>query len=165
MPVVHLDSAISTKQQPAQIENPGSVCLMLIDEIKSIQATTKELRKFGLTMGVFLLMIAGFTFWNQRPSFLYFAQIGGGFALIGLAVPILLKPIYKVWMAFAIVMGFVMTRVILAILFFGLFTPMALAAKFLGKDLLDERCDKNAITYWVKRPTQPFDSRSAENMF
>jgi hypothetical protein len=68
-------------------------------------------------------------------------------------------------MSFAVVMGFVMTRVILTILFYGLFTPASLVSKLLGKDLLDERWDKKAETYWVKRPATPFDPRSAENMF
>lgn len=138
---------------------------MLRDEIKSIKGTQPELRKFGLTIGIFLLIIAGFLFWKQRPSFLYFAYTGGGFALLGLAVPMVLRPIYKVWMSFAVVMGFVMTRVILTILYFGMFTPIALIAKILGKDLLDERWDKKATTYWVKRPQTTFDPKSAENMF
>jgi hypothetical protein len=138
---------------------------MLLDEIKSIKGTTQELRKFGLTIGIVLLLIAGFLFWKQRPSFPYFAYIGAGFALLGLVMPIMLKSIYKVWMSFAVVMGFFMTRVILTLLFFGMFTPIALVAKLFGKDLLDERLDKNAATYWVKRPPTTFDPKSAENMF
>lgn len=138
---------------------------MLLDEIKSIKGTTQELRKFSLTIGVFLLLIAGFLIWKQRPSFPYFAYAGGSFALLGLILPILLKPIYKLWMSFAVVVGFIMTRVILTILYFGMFTPIALVAKLLGKDLLDERWNKNATTYWVKRPQTTFDPKSAENMF
>ena len=138
---------------------------MLLDEIKSIKGTKPELRKFGLTIGIFLLVIAGFLFWKQRPSFPYFAYIGGGFALLGLTAPIILKPIYKVWMSFAVVMGFVMTRVILTVLYFGMFTPIALLTKLLGKDLLDQRLDKNAASYWVQRPATTFVPKSAENMF
>ncbi len=138
---------------------------MLLAEIKSIKGTKPELRKFGLTIGIFLLVIAGFLFWKQRPSFPYFAYIGGGFALLGLAAPIILKPIYKVWMSFAVVMGFVMTRVILTVLYFGMFTPIALLTKLLGKDLLDQRLDKNAASYWVQRPATTFVPKSAENMF
>lgn len=138
---------------------------MLLDEIKSIKATTREARKFGLTIGIFLLVIAAWLFWRQRPSFPYFAYAGAGLALAGLILPVLLKPVYKVWMSFAVVMGFIMTRVILTIIYFGLFTPIALAAKLLGKDLLDERWDKNAGTYWVKRPATTYDPKLSENMF
>jgi hypothetical protein len=138
---------------------------MLLDEIKSIKGAKPELRKFGLTMGAVFLIIAGFLFWKQPPGFPYFACAGGGFALLGWAAPVLLKPLYKVWMSFAVVMGFIMTRVILTVLFFGLFTPIALVARLLGKDLLEARWDKKAATYWVKRPATAFDPKSAENMF
>lgn len=138
---------------------------MLLDEIKSIKGTKPELRKFSLTIGIFLLLIAGFLFWRQRPSFPYFSYLGGGFVLLGLIAPILLKPIYKVWMSFAVVMGFIMTRAILTVLYFGLFTPISLLTKLLGKDLLDQRLDKNAASYWMKRPATTFDPKSAENMF
>lgn len=138
---------------------------MVIDEIKSIKATPQEARKFGLTIGIFLLVLAGFLFWKQRAGFPYFAYAGTGLALLGMAAPVLLKPLYIVWMSFAMVMGFIMTRVILTILFFGLFTPFSLVAKLLGKDLLDERWDKNTTTYWMKRPKTTFDPKSAENMF
>ncbi len=138
---------------------------MRLDEIKSIKGTKPELRKFGLTIGIFLLILAGWLFWKQRPSFPYFAYAGGGLVLAGLILPVLLKPIYKMWMSFAVVMGFIMTRVILTVIYFGMFTPMALAAKLLGKDLLDEKWDKKAGTYWVKRPATPYDPKSAENMF
>ncbi|MCG3120355.1 MAG: hypothetical protein ALAOOOJD_03014 [bacterium] len=138
---------------------------MLREEIQSLKATRPELRKFGLTIGIFLLAIASFLWGKQRPSFPYFAYAGGGIILLGLAAPILLKPIYKAWMAFAVVMGFVMTRVILTIIFFGLFTPISLIAKLFGKDLLDERWDSDATTYWIKRPMTNFDPKSAENMF
>ena len=138
---------------------------MIREELKTIHGTKTEVRKFGLTIGSVLLLLAAFLFWKQRPSFLYFAYGGGGFMLLGLIAPALLKPVFKAWMSFAVVMGFFMTRVILAVLYFGLFTPIALLAKMLGKDLLEERWDKNADTYWVKRPTATYNPQSAEQMF
>lgn len=138
---------------------------MLREEIRSISVTTKELRTFGLIIGIFLLIIANFLMWKQRPSFPYFACAGGGIFILGLSAPILLEPIYKAWMSFAVVLGFMMTRVILTLLFYGLFTPISLIARLFGKDLLDERWDKNVATYWIKRPKADFDPKSAENMF
>lgn len=138
---------------------------MLLKEIRDIRATTKEARKFGLTIGLFLLALSGFLFWKGRPSSQAVALAGGAFALLGLAAPILLKPIYKVWMTFAVVMGFIMTRVILSVLFYAIFTPVSVVARLLGRDLLGERLDDGAATYWVRRPSEPFDPKSSERMF
>jgi len=138
---------------------------MLREEIKSIKSGRVELRKFGVTVGAALLILAGLLFWKQRPSFIYVAGGGGLLAALGLLAPILLKPLHKIWMSFAVVMGFVMTRVILTLIYFGLFTPIALLLRLLGKDVLEERWDKSAATYWVRRKREPYDPSSAERMF
>lgn len=138
---------------------------MLLEEIKSIPSTNKDLRKFGVTIGAVLLIIAGVLFWKSKPIYLYFGATAIVFAALSLLLPMILRPIYRAWMAFAVVMGFVMTRVILTALFFGLFTPIAFVTKLLGKDLLNERIDKNAMTYWVKRERQSYAPESSERMF
>ncbi len=138
---------------------------MLLEEIKSIPSTNKDLRKFGVTIGAVLLIIAGVLFWKSKPIYLYFGATAIVFAALSLLLPMILRPIYRAWMAFAVVMGFVMTRVILTALFFGLFTPIAFVARLLGKDLLNERIDKNAMTYWVKRERQSYAPESSERMF
>jgi len=138
---------------------------MLIDEIKNLRSTPKELRKFGVTVGVVLLIISAFLFWKENQNYLYFAYFGAGLALTGLTLPLVLKPLYLAWMTLAIIMGFVMTRVILSVLFFGVFTPAALMAKLLRKDLLSQRWNRSADTYWIKRKSDSFDPSSAEKMF
>jgi cytochrome b subunit of formate dehydrogenase len=138
---------------------------MLHEEIKNIKADKKELRKFGLTVGAVLLIISGFLFWKQRAAFTYFAVSGGALIVFGLLAPTALKPLFRVWMSFAVIMGFIMTRVILTVIYFFLFTPIALVLKLLGKDLLEERWDKTATSYWIKRKPEPFDPAAVERMF
>jgi cytochrome b subunit of formate dehydrogenase len=138
---------------------------MLREEIKSIKSGKKELRKFGVTVGAVLLLFAAFLFWKEKASFAYFAIVGGGLMVSGAIIPLVLKPVFIAWMSFAVVMGFVMTRVILTIIYFGLFTPIALVLRVLGKDLLEESWNKNASSYWVKREPQPYDRAAAERMF
>lgn len=138
---------------------------MIRAELQAIKSTRNELRKFGFTMSAVLLLVAAFLFWKQKPSMQYFLYAGLGLGVLGLILPQLLRPFYYFWMALAVLMGFVMTRVILTLLYFGLFTPIAILVRLLGKDLLEERWNKNAETYWSKRPSAPFDPRAAENMF
>jgi hypothetical protein len=138
---------------------------MLLEEIRNIKATTKEVRKFGLTIGLLLLVITGVLFWRERPTYAYFLYASLTFAILGLNLPLLLRPIYRAWMTVAVIMGFVMNRVILTSLFFGLFTPMSLIARLMGKDLLKERIDKQASSYWIRRVPQKYDPKTAERMF
>ena len=138
---------------------------MILEEIKNIKATTTEVRKFAVTMGIVLLIIAGFLWWKDQPAFQYFVIAAVSFAGIGLLLPVVMKPIYRAWMTFAVVMGFVMTRVILSIMFFLVFTPIGLIARLLGKDLLDQRIDKNASSYWIERSPSQYDPKTSEQMF
>jgi hypothetical protein len=60
-------------------------------------------------------------------------------------------------MTLAVLMGWVMTRVILSVLFFLVLTPIALVAKVAGKRFLDRRHGESADSYW-----QPHEDHSGE---
>ena len=65
---------------------------------------------------------------------------------------VVLRPIQRAWMAFAIVLGWVMTRVILVVLFYVGITPIALIARLVGKRFLDLRFEPARASYWIPRP-------------
>ena len=110
---------------------------MITEEIKNIKETKKDLRKFGITVGVVLLIFAGFLLWKEKESFFYFGIIGLFLLLTGLIIPIVLKPLNKVWMILAILMGWVMTRIILTILYYLVLTPIRILAMLFRKNFLD----------------------------
>jgi Saxitoxin biosynthesis operon protein SxtJ len=133
---------------------------MISDEIKNIKETEKDLRKFGITVGIALLLLAGFLFWRQRENFIYFGLAGAALVLTALIFPLILKPLNKAWMTLAILMGWVMTRIILIILFFIILTPIAFFARILRKNFLDLNIGKSRKTYWEireKKILQPID--------
>lgn len=140
---------------------------MLLNEIKNVlnTANKKELHKFGITIGIFLFMVAAYLFWKDRPAAEYVAYVSGGFLVLALVVPITLKPVYIAWMSFAIVMGFIMTRVILSILYGVVFTPAGLVVRLLRKDPLNEKIEPEATTYWIPRVRKPISPKSLENQF
>jgi len=124
---------------------------MLKEEFKHIKETKKDLRKFGITVGSVLAAIAVLLFYFEKPSAIYFAVIGGLLILFGALFPQLLKPLNKIWMGLAIILGFIMSRLILTVLFYLVLTPIALLAKLVGKKFMILKYDKSAKTYWEKR--------------
>jgi hypothetical protein len=124
---------------------------MLKEEFKYIKESKKDLRKFGLTVGGVLVIISGLLFWFEKPSAIYFAIIGVLLISTGLIYPTILKPINKVWMGLAIILGFIMSRIILTILFYIVLTPISLIARIFGKKFMMLKYDKSAKTYWEKR--------------
>ena len=124
---------------------------MLKEEFKNIRETKKDLRKFGLTVGGVLLIIAALLLYFEKSSAPYFGAIGGILFLAGILIPQILKPLNKIWMGLAIVLGFFMSRLILTILFYLVLTPIAFIAKIVGKKFLILKYDKSTNTYWEKR--------------
>ena len=119
----------------------------LLDEIKKIKSGKKQLREFGVVMGIFFGVIAALLCWRHRP-YLRWASFSGIFFILGLFLPQLLKPFQKAWMTVSVLIGFVMSRIILTVLFFLVLSPLALISRLFGKTYLDLSFRKPGPTYW-----------------
>ena len=133
--------------------------------MKHINASRKEVRKFGITFSILSISLAAFLLYKGNDLWMLF--LGGAvfFLLTGLFVYAILKPIYVGWMTFAFALGWVNTRIILGVVFYVVFTPAGLLLRLLGKDLLGLRFDRHAATYWIKRNQQAFNKKRYEQLF
>ena len=120
----------------------------MLEEIKNIKSEKCNLRNFGIIVGIILLIISGFLFWKEKESFQIFLTIGIILFLTAIALPSVLKPVYWIWMIFAIILGWFMTRLILSLLFYVVFTSIGLTLRFFGKQFLELRWDKSKESYW-----------------
>ena len=124
---------------------------MLKEELKFIDKSDDAVKKTGLTVGVVLILISLLLWYLGKTSFVYFSIIGGLFLILSfIAIPVL-RIFHKLWMILALFMGFIMSRVILTILFYFVLTLISLIAKIVGKKFMPLGFDKNAATYWEKR--------------
>jgi len=137
----------------------------MIEEIKNIKSKKTDLRKFGITIGVILLIIAGFLLWKEKESYQILLTFGVTLFILGIAIPIILKPIYWVWMILATILGWIMTRVILSLLFYTIFTPIGLILRFFRKQFLELRWDKSKESYWNFRSNEHLKKENYEKQF
>lgn len=139
--------------------------MSILKEIKEISSTKKDCRSFGLLVGGVIVIIGLFLLWKSRPSTPWFLGVGGGLMLFGLVAPLLLKPLQKVWMTFAVLMSTVMTRLILLIMFYVVMTFIGRIARLFGAKFLALKPDKSIPSYWHKRPVAQFVPEQAEKQF
>ncbi len=115
------------------------------------QPDKKELRNFSLTFGIGLAVICGallpWRFGYQFPVWPW--VVFGLFSLLGLAAPFSLKLPYRIWMRFGLIMNAIMSRLILGIVYYLMVLPIGLILKMIGKDSMNNRFDKDALTYRV----------------
>ena len=122
----------------------------MIEDIKNIKTSNKDIRSFGITFGIIMFIISALLFYYDNSSYQIIAYIGVGFITLGIIIPIILKPIYILWMTFAVMLGWVMTRLILSIVFYFIMTPIGLITRLLGEDFLAIK-KSNSESYWNSR--------------
>jgi hypothetical protein len=95
------------------------------------QAVVKANTGLGLTLAVLALIVGS----------------------LGLSRPECVRYIYVGWMVLAFPIGWTVSQVMLALMFFGLFTPFGLVFHLIGRDPLQRtrRSDRNS--YWETKPT------------
>ncbi|HEB50138.1 MAG TPA: hypothetical protein ENI89_05975 [Desulfobulbus sp.] len=124
------------------------------------RSTAGDLRKFGLLVGLVFLAL-GVIFFRQGKSVQSLLALPG-LLLVVLAMvrPLLLRRVHRVWMAGSTRMGSVMTAVLLTLVYLLVITPLALAARLMGMDLLHRRPDPARQSYW--RPREPGSQEPAD---
>lgn len=59
--------------------------------------------------------------------------------------------VYRAWMRGAMPMGWVVSHVLLGVVFYGVITPIGLLLRLMGRDLLGLKFDRGAASYWRVR--------------
>ncbi len=129
----------------------------MTQSVNMIEVDARTLRRFGLTVGAMLGFIFGLLLpwlWGSvYPLWPWLA--GGGLALTGALKPACLSKLYRGWMQFALALGWLNTRLILGLVFYGFITPMGLMLRLTGKDPLAKRFDPKINSYRVPATPRP----------
>ena len=117
---------------------------------------TKELRNFGLLVGgVFSVIGVWPMLWRGEPLSLWAVIIGSLLIVAGGLAPTWLAPIHRGWMWIGHVLGWINTRIILGVIFYGLITPIGIVFRLLGKDTMGQSLSDASPTYRVNRQPRP----------
>lgn len=109
--------------------------------------------------------IGGWPLWRGGEPRWWSLGLAALFLLVGWLAPSVLTPLNRAWMKLAYLMSRVVNPVVMAILFYGLFTPIAVFMRLFGRDALRLKFDRNARSYWQLRNAQVLDAKSLANQF
>ncbi len=117
------------------------------------------LRRAALTTAAVLALLFGALLpWLLDRPFPVWPWAGGGLlAAWGLLAPASLAPLYRLWMRFGAALGWINSRIILGLLFYGLILPAGLLMRALGKDPLQRRLEADRDSYRVASKARPAD--------
>jgi hypothetical protein len=114
----------------------------------------RTLRQFAGLWIVFFGGIAAYqTLVHERTTLgIVLAVVALTVGLLGLVQPRAIKPVFVAWIVAAFPIGWTISLVVLALLYFLVFTPLALAFRLFGRDPLGLRRRSDRETYWIPKP-------------
>ena len=115
-----------------------------------------QLRKFGLLVGGIFGAIGLWPAVIRGTGPRSWALIIGVLLLVpALLAPRILAPVYRIWMTVGEALGWINTRILLGVVFYGLITPMGLIRRLRTEDPMRRRHDPDAESYRVPKPPRP----------
>jgi hypothetical protein len=122
-------------------------------------------RSFGLTFTVFFALLAAFLWWRGASWAPWPAALSLLTLIVALTRPALLRPLNHQWMRLAALLHRFVSPLVLGLIYFGLFTPMAMAMRARGRDALSRTIDQDCKTYWLDRMPPGPDPKSLPDQF
>ncbi len=110
----------------------------------------KALTEFG-EFGMIVLGMVATPLALMRGQYKAAAVLWGIAVLLRLAAaarPMALKPAFLALTIATWPIGWVVSHLVMALIYFALFTPIALVFRLLGRDAMKRRLDRGAATYW-----------------
>lgn len=133
----------------------------MINATNSAQVTDEQARRTATVVAAVLLAVAAWNFYRGRMTVVVvLAIIGGALLLMGLFAPALARRFHVVWMRVAYVLGYINSRVLLSLMYYGVFTLYGFVSRLVGRDPLNRRKPARD-SYWTERK----QTRQAKEQF
>lgn len=130
---------------------------------QEVKASTN--RAFGTTFAVVFIIMALFPLLFGEPVRWLLVVASGIVAIITVAVPSWLTVPNRLWLRFGLLLHRIISPVVLAVMFYGVFAPIGALIRASGKDLLRLRRSRSAESYWIKRDPPGPKPESMSNQF
>lgn len=121
-------------------------------------------RNFGYFFTFVFVIVAAYFYYAANIVWTYvFVAAASIFLLITLIKSDVLLPLNKLWMRFGFLLGIIVSPIVLGIIFFGLFTPIAMLMRISRRDELRLKFTRKA-SHWILR-NEPIKSESFKQQF
>tara|TARA_B110000003_G_C16625552_1_gene524752 strand:+ start:1718 stop:2116 length:399 start_codon:yes stop_codon:yes gene_type:complete len=121
-------------------------------------------RKFGFFFTGVFGVVATYLYITKNTEWSYiFGSISLGFLTVTIINANLLLSLNKLWIRFGLLLGMIVSPIILGVIFFGLFTPIAIIMRLSRRDELRLNFNKKS-SHWILR-SEPIKSESFKQQF
>ena len=126
----------------------------------------KNSRKFWLAISLILFGVGIYNFYyNSTQVSIWCFVAASPILLLSLLVPKVLKPEYSLITIVSRKIGWYNSKLLIGILFYLIFTPIAVIYRIIGKDPLNRKMEKYRKSYWIPRTKHAFGKERSEYQF
>ena len=121
--------------------------------------TRRQLNQFGLIWMVFFCAVGALAWFRTgRPTLATALWVAAVVVpLLGWAWPRFMRLVFIGMTYLAWPIGFVVSHVVLAVVYYLVLTPIGLVLRLAGHDPMSRRFDRDAESYWHRRESAPVD--------
>ena len=120
----------------------------IVSHVSTEQSSEKS---FGVVFSIVFLIVALYPLINSEGLRIWALVVSIIFFLLAFLGPKILVLPNKLWFKFGLLLGSIVAPIVMAFVYFVTVLPTGLIMRLLGKDLLKQKLDKNAKSYWIER--------------
>ena len=108
-------------------------------------------KSFGVVFSIVFLIVALYPLITSEGLRIWALVVSIIFFLLAFLAPKILVLPNKLWFKFGLLIGSIVAPIVITLVYFVTVVPTGLIMRLLGKDLLKQKLDKNAKSYWIER--------------
>ena len=108
-------------------------------------------KSFGIVFSIVFLIVSLYPLTNFKGISIWALIVSIIFLLLAFLAPKILTLPNKLWFKFGILLGSIIAPIVMAFVYFATVLPIGLIMRLSGKDLLNQKLDKNSKSYWIER--------------
>ena len=125
-------------------------------DLKNVKLPSNK--KFGYFFFLVFFILSFYMFFNEKIIWTYiFSLLSLSFLIITFFKPHILFPLNVMWMRVGLFLGMIVSPIVMSVIFFGIFTPIAFFMRLFGRDELILKFKKRN-TYWINRQSSQLES-------
>jgi saxitoxin biosynthesis operon SxtJ-like protein len=122
-------------------------------------------RGFGFVFAAFCAIVAAYMLWHTRLAFWAWIAAAVTFVALATLLPRVLRPLNIAWSKLGLLIHHIVSPVMLALMFFAVFTPIAAWMRMTKSRPLRLQFEPDARSYWIVRDPPGPGASSFRNQF
>jgi hypothetical protein len=108
-------------------------------------------KSFGIVFSIVFLIISLYFFFQSGQYYVWTMLASILFVLLAFTAPKILTVPNRLWFNFGIIIGAVVAPIVMTLVYLISIFPIGIIMRLFGKDLLNQRLNRNSNSYWIHR--------------